>query len=59
MEKAIFLFGMLVSLLVINPFYAQVQVSGSPFNHFLRIDGVPGESSDKDHRDWVEVLSFR
>jgi type VI secretion system secreted protein Hcp len=25
---------------------------------FLKIDGIDGESSDKDHKDWIEVLSF-
>ena len=25
---------------------------------FLEIDGIKGESSDKDHKDWIEVLSF-
>jgi type VI secretion system secreted protein Hcp len=28
------------------------------FNAFLKIDGVPGESSDDKHADWIEVLSF-
>ena len=25
---------------------------------FLEIAGIKGESSDKDHKDWIEVLSF-
>ncbi len=25
---------------------------------FLQIDGIKGESTDKDHKDWIEVLSF-
>ncbi len=25
---------------------------------FLQIDGIKGESSDADHKDWIEVLSF-
>jgi type VI secretion system secreted protein Hcp len=25
---------------------------------FLKIDGVPGESADEKHKDWIEVLSF-
>ncbi len=25
---------------------------------YLKIDGVPGESTDSDHKDWIEVLSF-
>jgi type VI secretion system secreted protein Hcp len=25
---------------------------------FLKIEGIPGESTDSDHKDWIEVLSF-
>lgn len=25
---------------------------------FLQIDGIKGESTDDDHKDWIEVLSF-
>ena len=28
------------------------------FGTFLKIDGIPGESSDDAHKDWIEVLSF-
>jgi type VI secretion system secreted protein Hcp len=28
------------------------------FDAFLKIDGIPGESSDDKHREWIEVLSF-
>jgi type VI secretion system secreted protein Hcp len=28
------------------------------FNVFLQIDGINGESTDKDHKDWIEVLSY-
>jgi len=28
------------------------------FDAFLKIDGIPGESSDALHQDWIEVLSF-
>ncbi len=28
------------------------------FDAFLKIDGVPGESTDDKHKDWLEVLSF-
>ena len=59
MKKVIFLFGMLASLLVIYPVYAQLLVSGSQYNHFLRVDGIPGESLERYHRDWIDVLSFR
>ena len=28
------------------------------FGAFLRIEGIPGESTDDAHADWIEVLSF-
>jgi len=28
------------------------------FDAFLKIDGIPGESSDDKHKDWIEVLSY-
>jgi type VI secretion system secreted protein Hcp len=28
------------------------------FDAFLKIDGIPGESSDAKHKDWIEVLSY-
>jgi len=28
------------------------------FDCFLKIDGVPGESIDDKHKDWIEVLSY-
>ena len=27
-------------------------------DYFLQIDGVPGESTDKDHKDWIDIESF-
>jgi type VI secretion system secreted protein Hcp len=29
-----------------------------PFDAFLKIDGIPGESTDDKHADWIEVLSY-
>jgi type VI secretion system secreted protein Hcp len=29
-----------------------------PFDAFLKVDGIPGESSDSKHKDQIEVLSF-
>lgn len=26
---------------------------------FLRLDGIPGESADQQHREWIEASSFR
>lgn len=28
------------------------------FDAFLKIDGVPGESLDDKHKDWIEILSY-
>lgn len=28
------------------------------FDTFIKIDGVPGESTDDKHKDWIEVLSY-
>ncbi len=28
------------------------------FDAFLKIDGIPGESTDDKHKDWIEVTSF-
>lgn len=28
------------------------------FDCFLKIEGIPGESTDDKHKDWIEVLSF-
>ena len=28
------------------------------FDCFLKIDGLPGESTDDKHKDWIEILSF-
>jgi type VI secretion system secreted protein Hcp len=26
---------------------------------FLRLDGIPGECTDQQHRDWIDAVSFR
>ena len=28
------------------------------FDAFLKIDGIPGESTDDKHKDWIEIQSF-
>jgi len=28
------------------------------FDCFLKIDGIPGESHDDKHKDWIEILSY-
>ncbi|MFW6162406.1 MAG: Hcp family type VI secretion system effector [Planctomycetota bacterium] len=29
------------------------------YDGFLQIDGIPGESTDEAHADWIEIISFR
>ncbi|MEJ8676874.1 Hcp family type VI secretion system effector [Chromobacterium amazonense] len=29
------------------------------FDAFLKIDGIPGESGDDKHKDWIEIQSFK
>jgi type VI secretion system secreted protein Hcp len=36
----------------------QASLSTPGFNAFLRVDGIPGESTDAAHQGWIEVLSF-
>ena len=31
---------------------------GGPVRYYLHIDGIPGESADRDHPDWIEVSDF-
>lgn len=28
------------------------------FDTFMKIDGIPGESMDEKHKDWIEIISF-
>jgi type VI secretion system secreted protein Hcp len=28
------------------------------FDAFLKIEGIPGESTDRLHKDWIDILSF-
>ena len=28
------------------------------FDVFMKVDGIPGESSDSKHKDWIELVSF-
>ena len=28
------------------------------FDSFIKIDGIPGESSDDKHKEWIELLSY-
>jgi hypothetical protein len=35
------------------------KVSAGAFNGFLKFGDIKGESTDKDHKDWVTILSFK
>jgi len=28
------------------------------FDAFLKVDGIPGESKDDKHKDWIEIIDF-
>lgn len=28
------------------------------FDAFIKVEGIPGESTDSKHKDWIEILSF-
>jgi len=32
------------------------KVTGGAYDAFLKIDGIPGESTDDKHKDWIEIL---
>jgi hypothetical protein len=32
--------------------------SGGAFNGFVNFGDIKGESTDKDHKDWVTILAF-
>lgn len=34
------------------------QVSAASVDYFLKIPGVPGESTDEGHKDWINLLSY-
>jgi len=33
-------------------------LSSPAYDMFLKIEGVPGESTDKNHEEWIEILSY-
>jgi hypothetical protein len=35
------------------------KVTAGTFDGFLSFGDIKGESTDKDHKDWIQVLSFR
>jgi hypothetical protein len=34
------------------------KVSAGKFNGFANFGDIKGESTDKDHKDWIEILSY-
>jgi type VI secretion system secreted protein Hcp len=37
---------------------AAAPIPTTPGDYFLRVDGIPGESLDDRHPDWIELLTF-
>ena len=49
-----------VAVFSIVPFIQREAVTpagAAAVDYFLKIDGIDGESSDKDHKDWINLLS--
>ena len=34
------------------------EADAAQVDYFLKIDGIPGESTDSKHKDWIDVESF-
>ena len=34
-------------------------ISVGKLDSFLKMDGIKGESTEKNHTDWIEILSWR
>jgi type VI secretion system secreted protein Hcp len=51
---------MKITSALLTIFFAAVLLAAGPASAawFLKIDGIPGESSDPTHRDWIEVQGF-
>jgi type VI secretion system secreted protein Hcp len=52
--KAKFFLAVSLMLLLAVPTVVQAQ-----YDLFLWVAGIPGESTDDKHRDWIEILSFQ
>jgi len=35
------------------------KASGGAFNAFVNFGDIKGESTDKDHKDWIQILSYK
>ncbi len=57
MKKVICFAGALISLFVINSVFAQV--AQPPSHYFLMVSGIPGESLDPQHMNWIDIISFK
>lgn len=50
-SSAVFLVLILIACFIPNPSFAVVSV-------YLQVEGVPGDSTERNHVDWIEALSF-
>src|SRR5690606_28022874 len=39
-------------------FWGLIASAGAAVDMYLKIEGIDGESTDKNHKDWIEVQSF-
>lgn len=56
----IILASILVSLLVLPNVtnFIILRADAAQVDYFLKIEGVPGESSDSKHKDWIDIQSY-
>ena len=49
-----------MTVLVVGIFLGTITIADAfaAVDAFLKLDGIPGESTDKRHEDWIELLSF-
>ena len=60
MMHKIILASILVSLLVLPNVtnFIILRADAAQVDYFLKIEGVPGESSDSKHKDWIDIQSY-
>lgn len=52
-------FRVVLWVLVAALYLVPLIVVNGAVDYFLKIEGVPGESADTDHKDWIDVSSFQ
>jgi type VI secretion system secreted protein Hcp len=50
--------GLAVTLALAGSLFAPVPGRAQGVQAFLKIDGIPGESTDVDHKDWIDLDGF-